>query len=232
MTHARLLAVCVGFACLAGALSACAGETTTGSTGPASVAAQAPSAATSAAAPVSAASLDLTHYSTTFESQAGYKVGVTVAVSPVMLGTDTNALNQAWASVGGSGEVPCTSGAPKDENPNFTIQPETVGYSFGTITLTNESPGFTPQAIPYILHGLNGLGAAGLGFSDGSQCQSLVNGLVFSPNWTSNTWGPVPMVIAVYSYRSPAQPNGDASMLKTGMYFGIHDFAFPLSPAR
>ena len=256
MPHTRLTVLGLTLAATAGVLSGCAG---TPAAGPSASAAGTPAGAGAAGgatpAPASSCHLDkstglfvgcesssasttavtaplsLTTYSHTFESQDGFKSKLIVNISPVMLGTDSNALNQAWASVGGSGEVPCTSGTPDNETPGYQIQPSLTGYAFGRITLVNLSPGFTPPEATYILHGLQGIGAAGLGFSDGSDCKSLFQGFNFTPNWTGNAWR-VPLVIAVYSYRSPAHPNGDPSKLKQGMYFDLGDLPFPLKPAQ
>ncbi|WP_155859376.1 hypothetical protein [Cellulomonas sp. KRMCY2] len=201
------------------------------STSPISVAEpQARSAARQAAAEADlAASLKHETYSATTIGADGYSQTLTVMVGPVIPSDRAPQLASEWASVGGVGGNPCADVNPANDGvTNYVIKTETAGYAFGTMTVVNNTVGFAADAVSYqFTRGPSS--ALGFEFSSGAECDGLnFGGYILNPSWESDTWGPVPFVVAIDSYRSPAQPDGDVSLLADPVELAWTDFTFPL----
>ncbi|MBW0252593.1 hypothetical protein [Cellulomonas sp. PS-H5] len=154
----------------------------------------------------------------------GYSQTLTLELGPVIPGDEVSLTSLSWADVGGTGEFPCQD----FENVDIGhITAETAGYAFGTVTVTNDTPDFPAREEIYQFSRAGT--AIGYGFSDGAVCRSAAGGGDFlKPNWSDETWGPVPVVVAIEGYRSPDHPEGDAELLTRPFGIFLSDLALPL----
>lgn len=173
-------------------------------------------------------------YSDTLDEGNGYKQTVTVTIGPVILGADQVLMTQQWARVGGTGPIPCVDASPTGVGLTQPIlESKVAGFAFGTVTITNDTPAFPakPEQYQYSQKGAGSSGnALGLGYSNGAKCVSIYGSdSRFAPAWGSGaTWGPLPIVVAIRDFLSPAFPKGDASKLAEPLNVNVQ--AFPAPP--
>jgi len=180
----------------------------------------------------------LTTYSSTFSNDDGFSQTLTLNIGQVIPGSDPRALD-AWYSVGGlsGGTPPCwDSGVPGSGNTNFELKSSLAGYAFGTVTITNDAPDFEAQELVYQWTGNTDGSAFGVEYSDSQNCHALYGGLMMNPDFVSANWGPVPVVVALNAYVSPAFPAGDPASLaiplkvKTNLWGGSTPIEVLLQP--
>jgi len=169
-----------------------------------------------AAAPVASAAL--TPYTLEFELAGGYQVTATLAVTHAVLGTHRDVVEALWTSVGGSGVVPCFD----TQYTGVTIPSwDTAAIAFGTLSLRNDTPGFTPPTFELAIKQIEDfqddpsidtleMYAIGVQTSGGVSCGERDQSLL--PQMSSETWGPAPVVFLLMNARSPARPNGPSQM--------------------
>jgi len=152
----------------------------------------------------------------------GYKQVAKLTIYPAIPGKNKQSVQSAWAAIGGKDSFPCDDQAGLDGNTGIAIETKTSVFAVGTLQITNETPDFGSGNLVWDFIDAGGVvadakhDAMGFGFSNGSQCSSLSSGTWTKPNFTSATWGPVPILIAYSGVVTPKTPNGDFA------YVGSH----------
>lgn len=169
--------------------------------------------------------LPMESFSHTVDSDGGFSQTMTITMGPVVPASEPTVLDAQWAAVGGLGTYPCSD---TDFGPG---NPDAAGFAFGTMEIVNNTPGFTAANKIYQFW-RNEPSALGLAYTNGPSCDLLDRGgMLFSPSEFDNVWGPVPIVVAIDNYRTPAFPNGDAALLdRNGLALHSSDFFVPLVP--
>ncbi|MCQ2751524.1 MAG: hypothetical protein MJ189_00200 [Coriobacteriales bacterium] len=167
----------------------------------------------------------------------GYKVTKQVKVSNIVDSADTEKVNAAWKSVGGTGAMPTFS--DDDIKGDISLPLDHKYYIFGSIGFKNSTPNFDIKSSDDISLSLC---PGRMGFANGTPAidgnhilnQYLARAYIqmFLPNekdyysryltrvidsktsaWkkvtlTSNEWGPYPFVICIGDAKTPESPNG------------------------
>lgn len=152
-------------------------------------------------------------YSAPVKTGDGFDLKATFTVYPAVRGTDGR-MTALWSAVGGTGDIPCLGRPESNDSPAITA--ESSAFAFGTLTITDSTPNFSPPSHTWqIINGSEFSPASmGLGFSNGAQCNDFnMGGYMLNPNMTSTTWGPVPVVFAFPAIYTPAFPTGDTATL-------------------
>lgn len=167
-------------------------------------------------------------YVARMENDEGFKLRANITVYDAVRGSDTEAMDAAWAEVGGTVPNPCLDADVGNDTFTVTaIHTQTSAYAYGTLTITSETEGFDPpsvlwqfttgRAAPKDGEWVGSQGkpkAMGIGFSDGGRCDGLnTGGFIVTPSMNDTTWGPVPIVFAYDGTFTPKHPNGDPSVL-------------------
>ena len=155
----------------------------------------APDTAPTAQVPLTAAPFKITE-------QDGTAFSGTLQLSAPVHASDAG---DAWASVGGHGELPCSTDATRD------------AVAVGTLDLAEDTPQFSSAVVLAFKGYYTNWFSEGAGYSSRSQCSDDSAGpggyLDISPRFTSTSWGPVPVEFVLHGYYSPDHPTGDKSML-------------------
>ncbi|MBT8162560.1 hypothetical protein KKI43_19190 [Arthrobacter sp. GN70] len=168
-------------------------------------------------------------YTVIVKDSQGYAQEATLTLYPGYRGSDRSALDAGWAAVGGTGADPCIDVNPSNDMvTNYIFRTDTAYFVFGTLTIKNNSNGFSPQPTTWQWVGNTGAGGdlvtspdasidtdfavMGAGYSSGGECDGLTTGgFMMNPKWngSSNQWGPVPIAIAISGVYTPNHPSGN-----------------------
>ena len=163
-------------------------------------------------------------YSQVFEDSNGYKIEVTVNMGQWIKGSDASLLESEWASVGGKGSMPLTAGSytPKYDGPKKFTGTQ-AAYIFGNVSIRNATPEFPADnfggghCLLYmsssfstyerkVIHSTQ--------YSNETRTYFLgeMDGRLISADLKSNSWGPVPFVLAVDDTFTPNTPDGNPEL--------------------
>ncbi|WP_373481758.1 hypothetical protein [Acetobacterium sp.] len=157
-------------------------------------------------------------YSIIATDDNGNKEKITVRIGQWLKGSETEMLDKAWQNVGGESTMPLTGAYEGDEFKNGgTFHPKEAAYVFGSVTIENLTPDFSPENFCRGSSGVSLIPEIGTGsvvqgreYTSGTSCD-IVGGFnyVVNAKMTSNNWGPVPFVIGVENVFSPNYPDGN-----------------------
>lgn len=198
-------------------------------------------------------SIEWTEFSYDTKDTDGYTYKITVKISPWILYSETDIINEAWSVVGKDHSLPTfdswgfkkyenqywkpySSGTPMFNAGSWGYAMSDMYYCVGNVSIKNTTAGWD------ISSSSTRTGKAQMVFqpygsrSDAaktiakvfykSSTDSWWNGIDVSAKMTSNNWGPVPFVFIAPENFSPNSPNGEyLENLQTGYFepFGITD---------
>jgi hypothetical protein len=163
--------------------------------------------APSVVASTAAASVPLTTTTMTMKADDGTTLGGTLRLSHILRPGSAEAM-RGWSGLTRV-PLPCETDPTRD------------GVFIGSISFTNQTPAFTPTLSMNVgAHASSSGYSVGFAYSDGGKCQKLDGNPLYttiSPEFTSSTWGPLPLEIVISNYFTPAKPNGQPDLLAPGM---------------
>lgn len=176
----------------------------------------------------------------TYESDAGggYTYTATLKIGPWVKYSDTEAINDIWESIGGTGSIPFDSFTYNNWSSAIHFGKGTSIMAFGTIaiedttqggfSLADTSRGISIDIYSYELDDAT-LVDSYMQFSNGgSYLHSVeVRGwriLHVYPKMVRRTWGPVPFVICANEAISPEYPDGRPDVINATWSFGDNEF--------
>jgi len=159
----------------------------------------------------------------------GYAMKVTVRIGTWVKGSDATAMTTGWQAVGGTGNMPLTDGNYSGHYGfnGINFKQNTAVYVFGTMSFQNASPaGYSAKDVQDAHGGTLSFdidGGSGtiyplycVWYSSGAQTKCTradTDYLVqVNPDFTSDTWGPVPFVAALPLELTPNNPSGDTAL--------------------
>ena len=184
-------------------------------------------------------------YKATHEDNKGYKIEITLTISPWIKTTDVELIEYAWGKIGGKGD-------PSIEL-NFThyvYKKSEMAITFGTISIANKTNGFNfsednpfetgffdykegfyaieDSDYKYMGWRHHQLISSRYFYSSGSRTYnaSALGSSFAYPNalMKSDNWGPVPFVMVIPGVFTPNTPNGTPEIDNIGFKFGSNDF--------
>lgn len=180
-----------------------------------------------------------TSWTVVSETDQGYTQEAELTLYPGVQGSDVERMTSGWQAVGGFGDNACLDANPDNDGvTNYTPNTENTHFVFGTLAISDTTDGFEAQSRNWQWTAGTGQGGwtsgpgdpdidtvmvlMGLGLSDGSRCDGMsTGGFMLSPTWTSQMWGPVPLVIAVDGVYTPKHPAGNMKDIE-GVSIGVN----------
>lgn len=153
----------------------------------------------------------------TADRSDGTSFTVELSLGPAIPWKDTEASQDAWASVGGTGTPPCIVSNPAYVGNGFL--PDRSAHAYGTIRIVNNVVDFAPRNVRVNFAPPSRLDGAAFGYVTGSsssgRCVAMFGGDALRPEIRDGqaVWGPVPIQIAVGDYFSANFPEGNPAKL-------------------
>ena len=187
---------------------------------------------------------NLTEYSWDRSYSGGYTCKNVLKIGQWVKASDTEAVNEAWRSVGGKNKLPSITTYKPNRNATYSgdFKERTSVYVFGTISVYDTTEGgfsigdssnvvnvTVGSNIKQYTYDYDGLVEYSSGFTYTHNNETYVNNMVsVFPKMNRKSWGPVPFAVCVSRAFSPEYPDGNPDVIDSTWFFG--DVEFTISP--
>ena len=187
---------------------------------------------------------NLTEYSWDCSYSGGYTCKKVLKIGQWVKASDTEAVNEAWRSVGGKNELPSITTYKPNRYATYSgdFKERTSVYVFGTISVYDTTEGgfsigdssnvvnvTVGSNIEQYTYDYDGLVEYSSGFSYTHSNETYVRNMVsVFPKMDRKSWGPVPFAVCVSRTFSPEYPDGNPDVIDSTWFFG--DVEFTISP--
>lgn len=183
---------------------------------------------------------NLTEYSWDRSYSGGYTCKNVLKIGQWVKASDTEAVNEAWRSVGGKNELPSITTYKPNRYATYSgdFKERTSVYVFGTISVYDTTEGgfsigdssnavivTVGSNIKQYTYDYDGLVEYSSGFTYTHNNESYVTNMVrVSPKMDRKSWGPVPFAVCVSRAFSPEYPDGNPDVIDSTWFFGDNEF--------
>lgn len=167
-------------------------------------------------------------YTAVYSDPNGYQIEVTLNIGPWVQGSESQNLEWAWKTVGGTGAMPLTTGDyPRGAGMSTKFTSSQAAYTFGNLSIKNAAPEFPMSnygngycALDLLTSGYSVTSGYSIRMVHSTQYGSKVTSAYLdnpsihfvSPDLSSDSWGTVPFVIGADNVFTPNTPDGDPEL--------------------